>query len=165
MKPILFFIACLFIQLVSAQENNASDSLENIYLSGLNCNSVILTTTYFEQLLPDSNGNKLITWKDSTLNKKLLSYLNDPSKTIAIHFILTKRIENYNRDLTIEYVYDSGYQHITRVNLDVNNFAWYLLVDESNKECGFHFNKIEMEKIRLYWSYKLYLLAHKLGKE
>ena len=100
---------CLLSLLVAGQTNSKDKSLQamqavnynsltvddsaDYYISQLGCNSVIVTTTYFEQLVLNPIGQRLVELKDKNLNGKLLAHLGDTSKALAIHIILTKRLE------------------------------------------------------------------------
>ncbi len=129
------------------------DSSAELYISKLNCNSAIVTSTYFEQLLLDSIGNLLVELADKDLNRKLLPYLNDKSKVLAIHIILTKRLEHETLMFRAEYVYHN--KNIIRVNYSCNNFNWYYLIGENNRDCFFNIDDSEINKIKYYWTEKL----------
>ena len=125
------------------------------YISQLDCNSAIVTTTYFERLVLNPTAQRLVESNNENVNKKLLSHLDDTSKTLALHVILTKRVENNKDGFVVEYVYDENYKHILRVNYTCNNFHWFYLVIDDNPHCFFHFDKNEINRAKLYWTQKL----------
>jgi hypothetical protein len=133
----------------------AIDDSADIYISRLNCNSAIIATTYFEKLVLDKNGQRLVELKDKNLDQKLVYHLNDTTKSLAIHVILSKRLDSNKSGLGVEYVYDSSYKHVLRVNFTCNDFHWFYLVMDNNPDCYFHIDKNEIDRAKVYWTEKL----------
>lgn len=153
MTKILFLSFCLLLNSAFGQVSRiftdiqeSVDTAAGIYISKLNCNSTIVTTAYFERLELDSNGERLVYLNNPKLNQILLSHLDDTSKVLAIHVILTKRLEPESSFRT-EYVYDSGYKQIVRINYSCNNFTWHYLVKESNPIFFFTLTKVNLIKL------------------
>jgi hypothetical protein len=145
------------LQVMQAANHNSftvGDSAD-YYISQLGCNSAIVTTTYLEQLVLNPIGQRLVELRDKNLNDKLLAHLGDTSKALAIHIILTKRLEVNKSGFGLEYVYDKDYKHILRVNYSCNNFHWHYLVIDNNPDCFFHIDKEEINKAKQYWTEKL----------
>jgi hypothetical protein len=142
------------VSLLKVNQNVLGDSAD-IYIARLTCNSAIVTTTYFEQLLLDSAGQRLVSLKVQNLDNKLLSYFDDTTKVLAIHIILTRKLEPNKNNFRVQYVYDKDYKQIVRVNYSYNNFNWYYLVVDNNPDCIFHIDKDQVEKAKLYWTEKI----------
>ena len=169
MTKFLFVPFCFFLHLTFGQANpkqtemqavhafkeiqKSMDSSAEFYISQLNCNSAFVTPTYFERLLLDSIGNRLVELGGRNLNEKLISFLNDKSKVLAIHIILTRRLEYDTAWFRAEYVYDN--KNIVRVNYSCNNFNWYYLMTKENSDCLFHIDDGEINKIKQYWTQKI----------
>ena len=150
-KPKLDKIQASKVLNVSQRSNEDS---ADIYISRLNCNSAIVTTTYFQVLMLDSNGQRLVYLSDKSVNRKLISHLDDTTKVLAIHIILTRRLEHSKSGLGYEYIYDSEYKKIVRVNYRCNNLTWYYFTGEDNPNCFFRIDKSELYKIKFYWTQK-----------
>jgi len=171
MTKILFFLYYLLIQFTIAQSNSKQNKIQQprrssecpksivdsaeIYISKLNCNSAIVNSTYFELLRLDSVGQRLVELKDESLNKKLLSHFDDTSRVLAIHIILTERLEFNKNGIRIHYIYDKDYKNILRVNYSCNNFHWFYLTIDNKPECYFLIDKSEINRAKSYWTEKL----------
>jgi hypothetical protein len=102
----------------------------------------------------DSNIRKLVDARDPSLNKRLFLFLNDKRKTLAIHAILTKRIDS-NAKLESEYIYKEHTvpPKVIRINFIWNHFHWYFL---SNSYYGkYNIDDDEIDKIKQYWAKRL----------
>jgi hypothetical protein len=82
MNKISFLSLCLFFNSSFGQVSQALNDIQksvdyaaDMGISKLNCNSAIVTTTYFERLELDSNAEALVYLNNKSLNQKLVSHL------------------------------------------------------------------------------------------
>lgn len=117
MKNILFLLLATILNCsayIQTPQNPIDESISQI-----TWNSLIIAPTYGSKLTIDSNAHHLILAKDTAILEKLNENLSIPEKTVAIHIILTRRIEKHKESLfytavgdILKYTYNTSHGHI-----------------------------------------------------
>jgi hypothetical protein len=131
---------------------NSRDSVE-IYISRLDWNSFEIASNHFSQLLLRADAQRLISISDSTKLKKLLGNLEDSSKTVAIHIVLTKLLDPMldpsKKGFSYRYYYSKS-NRPEKVVFSFNDLHW------ARKSSQWYIEKKEILKVKEYWSKRIY---------
>jgi hypothetical protein len=133
------------------QALNSRDSID-IYISKLNWNSFEITSNHFSQLLLRADAKRIIKIKDSTKLKKLLGNLEDSTKTVAIHIVLTKLLDPMLDPSKKGFSYKYYYSKDGRMEKTVfvyNDLNW------ARNSGKWSIQKDEINKVIKYWSRRI----------
>ena len=113
----------------------------------------------------DENARKLVTIRDIKKFNKLLHYISEADKSVAIHAILTKIYEPEKLLVSVRYNYknDSNGKEIPSqmigMTFSFNNITWDIKFNNDEQPSYFIANS-EVLKIKEYWQNKLRRAKH-----
>jgi hypothetical protein len=108
----------------------------------------------------DENGEKLVTTRDGKKFKKLLHYISQENKSVAIHAILTKIYEPKKLLVSVRYIYrkDANGKEIPSemisMTFSLNNLNWDIKFNDDNQP-SYRIANSEILKIKEYWLNRL----------
>lgn len=146
-----FFIICFIFlfKIGICQDVKPVDSL-GLYINQLSWTSFEISNNYIPFLILKDNAKSLINLKDERKLPKLYRNIDDTSKTVAIHIILTQIIEPINNALTLRYEYAKD-STISYVLYSYNGLTWCY----ENKKNVSHIQKKNVSVIKKYWKQKI----------
>lgn len=143
----IFIISILFcFVFCKTSKQNQNLTVERL-IKCISTSSFYITTNYVQELvISDTCVKELLLMKEKPLYL-LKNSLNDSSKTIIIHLILTKLIQPDSFVLKIEPVYKQGTEFdIDYVNYSLNNLRWKWYPNNS-----YHVDRKSIIEIEKYW--------------
>jgi hypothetical protein len=145
-----FIIGFIFLFKIGiCQDVKPVDSL-GLYINQLSWASFEISNNYISSLILKDNAKSLISLKDERKLPELLMNINDSSKTVAIHIILTQIIKPMDNALTLHYEYAKD-STISYVLYSYNGLTWCY----ENKRNKNHIQKNNIAKIEKYWQGKI----------
>jgi hypothetical protein len=104
----------------------------------------------------DENAKNLVAIRDSKKFNKLLQYIRQEDKSVAIHAILTKIYEPKKLLVSVRYDYkkdDNGKEipsEMIGMTFSLNNITWNMKFND-DKQPSYHITNSEILKIKKYW--------------
>jgi hypothetical protein len=142
-----FTILILLSNIALWAQQTQPDSAD-FYISMLNQNSATVGTSYAPKMNFDASAQRLLTLKSAAVERKLYSHLGEKEKTVAIHAILTRRLQ-VNAAVSQQYTYRGD--TISAVAITYNHLTWHY--DLTNGQTII--NDVEIKHAQSYWRRKI----------
>lgn len=151
-----FFICALLSSSLASsfcQDTKKIDTT-SFLISRLNWNSFAFAENYGISLQIGQDAQYLIEISDSSKYSKLLNSIEDSTKTVIIHVILTKLLEPRKGVFSsrLNYVNNDYHLDILSVSYKYNNLSWA----ETSFTHKYLIDANEIHKIKEYWERKIY---------
>ena len=147
MRFILSFGFMFIIKIAISQSGYTTDSASS-YISKLNWQSFGISWNYVTKFYLRSDAKELIKMKDPSKFEKLLKNIEDSTKTVTIHSILTQSLEREKGSFKIEYLHlNDTSSAVIGTKFTYNTLQWF-----GNEVDGYKIEKSEISKIQKYWS-------------
>jgi hypothetical protein len=150
MRLLLNFSILFMFQTAIGQNEKANDST-SFYISRLNWNSFSISWNYAAEFHLEKDAINLIQLNDSLKLKMLLESIDDSTKTVTIHAILSKIFEPKNSSFKVIYKHpNETSREVIGVDLIFNSLIW-----SGNEIEGYRIKNSEITRIKKYWMTKL----------
>lgn len=140
----------MFFQLGISQNKTQQDSI-NCMINQINWNSFQISTNHFSKFVPNEYLTNLSKHRDKKTIIKLLRNINDSTKTVGIHFVLTNIFEQNEGIFSYKFEYDKN-SMVKDIRYTYNNLNWSSSVDGGNN----YVSKKEIRRIEKYWGKIIY---------
>lgn len=141
---LIFFTDTNEIFCQSSSAKNGIDSL----LNAINNNSVLLRRAYVWELELDSNSTRLVKLKSKYLVNKLIEALDDTTKTIVSHVILSKIFDKKSSYLTTKTPSD---ENRIVFEFTYNGFSWKETNNMADTSLMLSFDHSQIQKLKRKW--------------
>jgi hypothetical protein len=129
MKVLFVTIVLLLTLSAHSQKGNAKKDKLDAAIDSLGWHSFGIATTYFMNFYLKKDAKKLLEWKDDRKLQKLFNRLEDSSKTVVIHALLTMLLEPKKAQLGGSYIYKDS--SIVSIAFTFNNLRWEAFFEEN----------------------------------